>query len=68
MAKRAKIFARDNGLCQTCKRNGLVTVATQVDHIKPLHLGGTDDDSNLESICDYCHKAKTKEEQAALDR
>jgi 5-methylcytosine-specific restriction enzyme A len=32
---------------------------TQVDHIKPLHKGGTDDMDNLQPLCVECHKVKT---------
>ncbi|HCL5939948.1 TPA: HNH endonuclease [Citrobacter freundii] len=37
--------------------------AETVDHIKPKAHGGTDDLSNLESICSGCHKAKTARER-----
>jgi 5-methylcytosine-specific restriction protein A len=53
---------RDSHLCQTCKRDGIYTKAVQVDHIKPKYLGGSNDLSNLESICDKCHKLKTQKE------
>ena len=35
---RAKILARDAGLCTRCGAS-----ANQVDHIQPKHKGGTDD-------------------------
>ncbi|WP_318591161.1 HNH endonuclease, partial [Enterobacter kobei] len=50
-------------LCQECLRNGRYTPAETVDHIKPKAHGGTDDLSNLESICRGCHKAKTARER-----
>ncbi len=53
---------RDCGLCQPCQQAGRVTVATQVDHIVPKALGGTDDEPNLQAICSACHKAKTARE------
>lgn len=59
---RKGILERDAGLCQVCLRNGQVTPATQVDHITPKCAGGTDDDSNLQSICASCHKLKTQTE------
>lgn len=52
-------MARDCGLCQVCMRKGLVTLATQVDHIKPKAKGGTDDEANCQAICTPCHAAKT---------
>ncbi len=57
-ARRAAL-ARDKHLCQPCFATGRVTVATQVDHILPKAKGGTDELSNLQSICVPCHKSKT---------
>lgn len=59
---RKLILQRDLHLCQPCQRNGRVTVATQVDHIKPKAAGGTDDEDNLQSICKPCHDVKTQRE------
>lgn len=36
-----------------------VEVATQVDHIVPRADGGTDDESNLQALCERCHTRKT---------
>jgi 5-methylcytosine-specific restriction protein A len=33
-----------------------------VDHITPICAGGTDEDSNLQSMCRYCHARKTSRE------
>ncbi len=60
---RERILKRDHYLCQECKRNGITTRATQVDHIINKANGGTDEDSNLQSLCYPCHKAKTIEER-----
>lgn len=60
---RKRILARDKHLCQQCKRDGRVTAANQVDHIKPKAKGGTDDESNLEALCRPCHDAKTLRDQ-----
>lgn len=35
----------------------------QIDHKVPLEQGGSNEDSNLQPLCDECHKAKTAEEQ-----
>jgi predicted kinase len=61
---RQRILSRDLHLCQPCQREGKVTPATQVDHIKPKAKGGTDDAGNLQSICVACHDAKTEAEAA----
>jgi 5-methylcytosine-specific restriction protein A len=63
--RRARILLRDCGLCQVCKRDGRVTVATEVDHRVPKSQGGTDEDDNLQSICNPCHKTKTGAEKAS---
>lgn len=35
----------------------------ETDHIVPLHKGGTDEWSNLQSLCHECHSRKTAREQ-----
>lgn len=59
---RAAIKARDCGMCQACKRQGITRPGRVVDHIVPLHMQGTDDASNKELLCDPCHDAKTATE------
>lgn len=58
---RARIL-KGEPLCRSCRATGRAVVAVTVDHIKAKHLGGTDDDSNLQPLCDPCHKAKTARE------
>ena len=62
MAIRERIFRRDCGLCQRCSRAGKVKQGTQIDHIKALANGGSNDDDNLEVICVACHEVKTTED------
>ena len=57
--QRELVMLRDCGLCQVCAKQGIVALATEVDHIRPKAEGGTDDDANLQAICGPCHKAKT---------
>lgn len=57
---RARILARDCGLCQVCKAAGRFRLARDVDHVRELADGGTDLDVNLQSICGPCHVAKTE--------
>lgn len=48
-------------LCVECERAGIVTVATEVDHIRP-HRGNATllyDPDNLQSMCKPHHSAKT---------
>lgn len=37
-------------LCRACQAADRVTAAAEVDHIKPLHHGGTDERSNLQQL------------------
>ena len=57
-AQRHALFSREP-LCRECKRLGRVTPATKRDHIKPLAEGGTDDDDNIQPLCDPCHDEKS---------
>lgn len=60
MAIRARILARDCGLCQVCKAAGRFRLARDVDHVRELADGGTDHPGNLQSICGTCHDIKTE--------
>lgn len=60
---RVRILTRDRHMCQNCLRHGSPNLATTVDHIQPKAHGGTNDDSNLESLCWTCHRAKTARER-----
>ena len=65
---RKLIFKRDGYICVPCNKAGRVTPSTQVDHVKPKYLGGTEDWANLQSICEDCHKLKTAQEAADARR
>jgi 5-methylcytosine-specific restriction protein A len=54
---RKQILDRDYHLCQHCKAKGRVTPAFEVHHIKRKADGGSDDPSNLVSICHACHES-----------
>lgn len=62
--ERRERWLRLHPLCAHCQAADLVTAAQQVDHRIPLHQGGADDESNFDSICIPCHKAKTAAEAA----
>lgn len=40
--RRARVLQRDKHLCQNCRRHGIATKATSVDHVIPKAHGGTD--------------------------
>ncbi|MCO6506236.1 MAG: HNH endonuclease [Snodgrassella sp.] len=54
-----RVLARDSFRCRSC---GCIGGSLQVDHIIPLELGGSNDDSNLQVLCADCHKHKTTKE------
>ncbi|MFC0305307.1 HNH endonuclease [Rhizorhabdus histidinilytica] len=59
---RKRRLARTGGLCERCGKAGRVRLATRVDHIKPLALGGEDVDENTRNLCEPCHLDVTAEQ------
>ena len=53
---------KNNPTCEQCERENKLSSAQCVDHIKPLSLGGTNDLSNLQSLCNSCHAKKSARE------
>ena len=57
--RRARVIARDGGLCQIegrmCTRR-----AEAVDHIIPRAQGGGDEMTNLRAVCDVCHEDRRR--------
>lgn len=49
---RHNVYRRDN---YTCKQCGATNTRLHCDHIKPLSKGGTNDYSNLRTLCEECH-------------
>lgn len=46
-------------LCAHCLKAGRIQVATEVDHVVPLHMGGPDTDENTQNLCHDCHTDKS---------
>jgi 5-methylcytosine-specific restriction protein A len=59
LQKRNARLMRREPLCRPCRKLKRYTAATQIDHIVPLSRGGTEDEGNLQPICDDCHDKKT---------
>ena len=57
------MFRRRNPLCADPfgfhAADGRIVVGEHVDHIVPRAAGGTDEWSNLQSLCAKCHARKT---------
>ena len=61
-------YLRMNPLCVHCIKAGLVTPATEVDHIQ-AHGGDTGlfwNRSNWQALCKPCHSTKTAQEDGGL--
>ena len=52
--RRMGIIRRDGYKCLNCGSGNRL----QVDHIKPLFVGGSDANKNLQTLCRVCHKIK----------
>lgn len=57
-------------LCRNCAKDKLVTIASVVDHIKPVSSGNDEaerdslhwDEGNLQPLCTSCHNSKSSKE------
>lgn len=62
VAQRQRRLRRTSYLCEDCKAEGRVTLATVVDHIIPLSKGGPDTDENTRNLCDEHNTRRTAEQ------
>lgn len=60
-SSRFRIMKRDNFCCQLCGRKGIEDSPLEVDHIHPLAKGGSNQDSNLWTLCFECNRGKGTE-------
>lgn len=58
LRRRFEVFRRDDFRCQYCGRRA-PEVAIEVEHMRPISLGGTDDMWNLASACQQCNAGKS---------
>lgn len=59
---------KQNPLCEKCKQKGVLTLAEEVHHVKPLSQGGTHAADNLMSLCKSCHSQITAREGSRWGR
>ena len=57
--ERAELFAERGGCCAKCKRKLGPRDRWDLDHVISLSSGGSDDDENLQVLCEWCHDGKT---------
>ena len=57
--RKTKIMDRDGWKCYIC---GDKSCALEVHHVVPVFLGGSNDDTNLVSLCHGCHLAIHRED------
>lgn len=55
-------------LCELCATKKRMIPAEEVHHKKPLSQGGTNDESNLMSLCKSCHSEITAREGGRWNR
>lgn len=51
-------------LCASCGERA----AEELDHVVPLHRGGSNDASNLQGLCPECHRRKTATDTGRIYR
>ena len=49
------LYVKKHPLCERCLEEGRITPVEEVHHIIPLSRGGTNQFSNLMSLCQSCH-------------
>lgn len=62
-------FLSDHPLCVSCRAQGRLVEAKEIDHIIPVQIdpGRMHDESNLQALCKACHTAKTNRDRVQYD-
>lgn len=63
---RLRVFERFGGICQLTGRKIMAGDQWDLDHIKPLAMGGEHVESNLQPVLRIAHREKTKRDVADL--
>ncbi len=66
--QRLKVFEAAKGVCHLCQQRIQVGQKWDVEHVRPLALGGADDDSNMRPAHRACHATKTKTDAASWSK
>ncbi|MFD4833760.1 HNH endonuclease [Streptomyces uncialis] len=62
---RARVDERGVGWCAWCMET-FPAHGLEIDHVRPLALGGEDTDRNVHALCVGCHQLKTNTECATV--
>jgi hypothetical protein len=69
---RKAVYYRDRGACAMCRKDisGLVNISNEkhFDHIVPLALGGMNDVTNIQLLCETCNTKKGKRNKGTSSR
>lgn len=57
LSVRKYVYQRNNYQCQSCGKTNQET-QLNIDHIIPLAKGGSNDISNLQTLCKQCNQSK----------
>jgi len=60
------VAAKQQWRCNICKN--ILEETFETDHIIPLMNGGTNEQSNLQSLCPNCHRKKSLHEKPAVKK
>jgi|GEM_PF-2402108 len=56
---RFEVMQRDGFCCRLCGRGKVEGVTLHLDHRIPISRGGTNDLSNLQTLCEDCNQGKS---------
>lgn len=63
--RRLAVFEKSGGRCHICERRIQVGERWELEHVRPLALGGADDETNMAPAHVKCHAVKTKADNAS---
>lgn len=61
LSVRVKVLSRDNFRCTFCGKSPATDIGVKlhIDHIVPFSKGGTNEPSNLQTLCNECNLGKS---------
>lgn len=65
---RQNVLMRDNYTCQICGATVKDGAKLEIDHIKPVSKGGTDNENNLQVLCQQCNREKHNRDDLLHDK